>query len=152
VPDKVRPPSVFNSNNMHPSARQVMVLCVWVQYTLITAEAINFIDNTPVGSRDEAYAIRVEGFCTRLAALLEEWKIEAATHEENISTRCRFVMADHIMNTHTMIIGIQRLARSTSESRRVDCVSLASARKVVGLILEFYRNTTEDDTNFLALQ
>ena len=122
---------------MHPSAYQVTVAVVWVRYTLLTAEMINFIDNNASHDRDEVVAQKVDDFCLQLEALMVEFKLEALMNAKDTTTSFRCLLADHIMNIYAVIIGMKRLVKGTVQGRQVDAVTVRAARKVVSIILEF---------------
>ncbi|CAO2650629.1 Nn.00g019210.m01.CDS01 [Neocucurbitaria sp. VM-36] len=140
-PKKVRPPALFHVSNMHPSAHQVTVTVVWVRYTLMTAEMINFIDNNSSHDRNEIVAQRVDEFCLQLEALMVEFNLEPLMHANDTTNSFRCLLADHIMNIYAIIIGIKRLVKRTVQGRHVDAVAVRAARKVVSIILGFNSHT-----------
>ncbi|KAF1841025.1 uncharacterized protein K460DRAFT_371020 [Cucurbitaria berberidis CBS 394.84] len=136
-PNKVRAPALFHTNNMHPSAPQVIVTVVWVRYTLMTAEMINFIDNNASHNRDEVIAQKVDDFCLQLEELMAEFKLESLMDAKETTTNFRCLLADHIMNVYAIIIGMQRMVKTTVQGRPVNAITVRAARKVVSIILDF---------------
>lgn len=129
-----------------------MVLAVWVQYTLLSAETINFVDKTPVENRDEAFHQTIDENCARLEGLLLDWRLEADLFAEHTAPKTRAVMADHLMNVYAMIMGIKRLVKPPAGTHRVDEITLRAARKVVKIILALDRDTSPDATKLFAVQ
>jgi hypothetical protein len=96
VPNKVRPPAIFSSNNMHPSASQVTISVVWVRYTHLTVEMLNFIDNYSPDSLDGSLTHKVDEFCIQLEQLMIEWKLEALMSAADTPVDYRCLLADHV--------------------------------------------------------
>jgi hypothetical protein len=59
-----------------------------------------------------------------------------------------WLYADHIMNIYTSIVGIRRLARSSSEPQTVDAVTLNAARHVMRIILKFDWAAADPDQSY----
>ncbi|KAF2131498.1 hypothetical protein P153DRAFT_365077 [Dothidotthia symphoricarpi CBS 119687] len=135
-PNKVRPPAVFTHRNVHPSASQVMIAVVWVQYTLRTVKIINYLDSHGLEHCDTSVVQKVNDFCTQLEDLMAEWDMEARMKAESSSHALRCLIADHIMNIYAIIIGIKRLARPTDPAI-VHPIILRAARKMVATLLYF---------------
>ncbi|PVI00138.1 hypothetical protein DM02DRAFT_563555 [Periconia macrospinosa] len=144
VPDRIKPPSIMTSHRLHPTARYVMVVVVWVRYTLLAAEAVDFIDKTLPENRDANFYQKIDKYCTSLEDVLIDWKVEAEMKSAETPTKHRVLMADHVMNVYAMIVGIRRLIRNTAHTNEIDDFALRAARKVVELTLHL---TTDDSTN-----
>jgi hypothetical protein len=95
-PNKVRPPAIFSSNNMHPSASQVTISVVWVRYTHLTVEMLNFIDSYSPDSLDGSLTHKVDEFCIQLEELMLEWKLEALMSAADTPVDHRCLLADHV--------------------------------------------------------
>ena len=125
----------MTSNRMHPTARYVMVVVVWVRYILLTAEAVDLIDKTHPGNRDSNFNQKIDDYCKQLEDVLLDWKLEAEMRSAETPIKHRVLMADHVMNLYAMIVGIRRLMRSPTHTNEVDNIALCAARKVVELTL-----------------
>lgn len=129
-----------------------MVLVVWVQYTVIAAETINFIDKTPIESRDETFHQTIDESCAKLEALMLDWRLETVLFTDHTIPKTRAVMADHIMNIYALIMGIKRLVKPPAGTNRVDEITLRAARKVIKLIQDLGREAPTEATNMFAVQ
>ncbi|CAI6336235.1 unnamed protein product [Periconia digitata] len=150
VPDKIRPPSIFNPDRMHPTAGFAMILVVWVRYTLITAEAVNYVDSIATDDRNATFYQTVDEYCMKIEHLMKDWRMEAEMKAITTPQRHRAIMADHYMNAYAMIVGIRRLARPPTQNNRVDDVTLRAARNVVGLTLELSNHQSPEDAKLFA--
>ncbi|KAF2833134.1 hypothetical protein CC86DRAFT_310811 [Ophiobolus disseminans] len=137
VPNKVRPPAVMRSGNMHPSVHQVTMFVVWIRYTLMTAEMLNDIDNCPPTDRNGVIQEKVDDFCVGLENLMVEWKLDSIMKDMSQGELLRYLIADHVMNMYAIIIGFQRLVRPASTSSPIDAIALRAARKVAQITLDF---------------
>ncbi|KAH7388650.1 hypothetical protein BKA66DRAFT_460438 [Pyrenochaeta sp. MPI-SDFR-AT-0127] len=149
-PNKIRPPALFRVGNMHPSAAQVTVAVIWVRYTLMTAEMINFIDEDTSHDRDKVIADKVDEFCLQLEELMVEFKLEPLMNAKETQSEFRCLLADHVMNIYVIIIGMQRLAKRSEPRQPVDTISVRAARKVVNILLNFNNDPSlPDESRFV---
>lgn len=151
-PDKVRPPAVFPRHDMHPKATMVMIRVVWIRYTILTVEMIEFLDKYDLKNCVESIQGKVNGFCMQLEELVAEWDMETRMKDPLLPHLLRCFIADHIMNIYTIIIGVKRLAKS-SEIATVDPITLRAARKVVSTLL-YFESSPEllESTKFIFTQ
>ena len=127
---------------MQPSAHQVTIAVLWIRYTLMTAEMLNFIDNSASNDCDETIAQKVDAFCLQLEELMDEFGVEPLMNAKETKYSFRCLLADHIMNIFVTIIGMKRLVTRTIKAQVVDAITVRAARKVVSIILDF--NTVPD--------
>lgn len=95
MPNKVRPPAILRSDNMHPSVSQVTVIVVWTRYTIMTAEILNAIDDCQTSERDEVIQGTVDTFCLGLESLMKEWNLESIMRDDSQTETLRYLVADH---------------------------------------------------------
>lgn len=122
---------------MHPSFSKVIPAVVWIRYTLMTAEMINYLDDVELQESDAITSQKVHQFCLDLEALMEEFRLEALMNDESHSSDFRCLIADHIMNVYSIIIGVKRLVTKTEQGQPVDPVTVRAARSVVCIIVRF---------------
>lgn len=96
APDKVRPPLLFRRDNMHPSAMVVTIAVVWVRYTLIVDELINYIDDYASHGQGDDLRQKADEGCIQCEKLVAEWKFEQLMNERGVSDDHRYMIADHI--------------------------------------------------------
>ncbi|KAH8723455.1 hypothetical protein GQ44DRAFT_741061 [Phaeosphaeriaceae sp. PMI808] len=137
VPSRVKPPSILCAGRMHPSVFQVTVAVVWIRSTLMTAEMLNEIDNSTLPDANGEFLQKVDDFCKRLEDLMAEWKLEAALVDTSISEALRYLLADHVMTIHAIIVGIKRLVRPAGNPYAVDAIARRAARRVTQITLDF---------------
>ncbi|XPS74883.1 hypothetical protein M3J09_006996 [Ascochyta lentis] len=135
TPKSVKPPSVMTTRNLHLTATQVMLACVWTSYTARVIETITYIDSTE--HQGSGVSQRVDECCCRLEALVVEWRMEAILADPASSFPLRCLIADHVMNIYAFIIGLKRLANRLDKIDTVDLMTVRAARKVVSTLLEF---------------
>jgi hypothetical protein len=95
-PNKIRPPHTFLASNMHPSASQVIMSVVWVRYTYLTVELLNFIDQDAPMHKENSLHDKIDDFCHQLEDLIVEWKLEDLMIDETSSHEYRCLVADHV--------------------------------------------------------
>lgn len=96
IENKVRPPALLRSDNMHPSLVQVTLFIVWVRYTVLTAEMLNTIDGFPSSTTEEEIHQQVDRFCVGMEGLICEWKLSSIMMDETKSELVRYLVADHV--------------------------------------------------------
>lgn len=94
-PNKVRPPLLFRPDNMHPSALHVTISVVWVRYTLLTVEAIGYIDENPPHDRNSCVQ-KADEACSQMEDLISEWRLEEVMNGKETTDDVRCLLADHI--------------------------------------------------------
>lgn len=124
-----------------------MIAVVFVRYTLMTAEMLNFIDKNASHDCDEIIAQKVDGFCHQLEELMAEFNIEAIMNAKETKTELCCLIADHIMTIYAIIVGMKRLVRRSEPEQLVDTTTVRAARKVVSIILNFERNHNLPDVS-----
>ncbi|USP74175.1 uncharacterized protein yc1106_01449 [Curvularia clavata] len=147
APGKVRPPLMFRHDNMHPSAMSITIAVVWVRYTLLVEEVISYIDNHACHGQVDDLSQKADECCIQLEKLLAEWRFEQLMNDQDVPNEHRYIIADHIMNIYTYIIGIQRLVQTAARSHSATTVkpspfAVRAARKVSNMILDFHKDTT----------
>ncbi|CAN9465621.1 unnamed protein product [Alternaria alternata] len=150
VPNKVRPPLLFRSDNMHPSALNVIMSAVWIRYTLLTAEMISYVDSHQTPDQDETVSQKIDETCLQMEALMDEWKLHEMMNAADTSDEVRCLVADHIMNIYATIIGLQRLVRHQQARPGSKDIALRAARRVLNTILDFY-NTPSLNIKFTSI-
>jgi hypothetical protein len=121
-----------------------MITVLWIRYTVMTAETLNFIDSVldaqdPAGhpAADMTISQKVDDFCTGLEALVVEFEMERHMKAPNTPDPIRCLFADHLMNIYAVIIGMKRLTNPPDAAAPVDPTTLRAARKVVSTLLDF---------------
>jgi len=150
VPNKVRPPLLFRSDNMHPSALNVIMSAVWIRYTLLTVEMISYVDSHQTPDQDETVSQKIDETCLQMEALMDEWKLHEMMNAADTSEEVRCLVADHIMNIYATIIGLQRLVRHHQARPGSKDIALRAARRVLNTILDFY-NTPSLNIKFTSI-
>ncbi|KAI4641726.1 hypothetical protein J4E93_007824 [Alternaria ventricosa] len=136
-PNKVRPPLIFRPDNMHPSALHTTISVVWVRYTLLTVQAIGYIDEHPPHDRNSCVQ-KADEACSQMEDLISEWRLEEVMNAKDTTDDVRCLLADHIMNIYATIIGIQRLVQQHRTRPGPKDITLRAARRVLSIILDFY--------------
>ncbi|KAF2856144.1 hypothetical protein T440DRAFT_99182 [Plenodomus tracheiphilus IPT5] len=139
-PNKVRPPALLRAGNLHPSRWTITIAVVWVRYTHLTAETINWIDNNAPHKDIDALVHKVDALCSKLEEIMEEWGLEQIVNAPDTADDFRCLVADHIMNINAVIIGMQRIIMKEQPGRTVDAITVRAARKVIRIVLEFNTN------------
>lgn len=147
VPNKIRPPMIFRGDNMHPSAIRVTICVAWVRYTLLAEEFIGYVDTHASNGQGDDLFKKADECCTQLESLMAEWKLEQLMNAEDTRIDHRCMLADHIMNIYTYIIGIQRLVQAAVRGNSATAVkpspfAVRAARKVSNIILDFHTDPT----------
>lgn len=81
-PGKVKPPTLFSTRNMKPTAAQSTIYVVWIRYTVITAEIFDVLDSSPEGCKGphSPEVIRqLDEYCSELEGLINEWDLVCAS-------------------------------------------------------------------------
>ncbi|KAF2120436.1 hypothetical protein BDV96DRAFT_266195 [Lophiotrema nucula] len=139
--DRFKPPALISASNLHPNSSQVICYAVWMDYTILTVELFNALDEGTAGPE------AVDVFCIKMETIINNWNLMSLLDAANCSPTCRWLYADHIMNTYTIIIGIKRLTRE--DNTPIDAITLRSARTVMDIILRFAdMGTTLLETSF----
>ncbi|KAI8936434.1 hypothetical protein NX059_006841 [Plenodomus lindquistii] len=141
-PNKVRPPALLRAGNLHPSRWTTTVAVVWIRYTHLVAETINWIDSNAPHKDIDALGRKVDTLCVQLEALMEEWSLEQLVNTADTPDKLRCLIADHIMSINANIIGVQRIVTKEQPGRPVDAITVRAARNVVRVLLEFHTNPT----------
>jgi hypothetical protein len=94
-PNAVRPPLLFRPDNMHPSALHVTISVVWVRYTLLTVDAISYIDSQPAHGQNSCVQ-NADDACTQMEDLISEWRLEESMNGKETADDVRCLLADHI--------------------------------------------------------
>lgn len=139
-PNKVRPPAVLRAGNLHPSMWTATISVVWIRYTHLTAETINWIDEHAPHEDIDELSRRVDALCLQLEDIMEEWSLERLVNASETADDFRCLLSDHIMNINAVIIGMQRIVMKEQPGRTVDPITVRAARKVIRIILEFHTN------------
>ncbi|KAG9186952.1 hypothetical protein G6011_10060 [Alternaria panax] len=150
VPNKVRPPLIFHSNNMQPSALHVTISTVWIRYTILTVELISYVDSHQIPGQDRNVSQKVDEICLQMEALMDEWKLHELMNAKDTSDDVRCLVADHIMNIYATIIGLQKLAKHRQARSRSGDIALRAARHVLNIIFDFY-NTPNLNIKFISI-
>ncbi|KAL1791849.1 hypothetical protein ACET3X_009600 [Alternaria dauci] len=150
VPNKVRPPLLFRSDNMQPSALHVTISAVWIRYTLLTVEMISYVDNHQTTDQDRRVSQKTDETCLQMEALMDEWKLHELMNATDTSDGVRCLVADHIMNIYATIIGLQRLVRHHQAGPGSKDIAVRAARRVLNIILNFY-NTPSLNIKFTTI-
>jgi len=74
-PDKVKPLDIFATGNVRPKASQVMLVAVFMQSTVMTAEIMQLIDTASSEASEGVLAHKVEQFCCATEELVEDWNL-----------------------------------------------------------------------------
>jgi hypothetical protein len=143
MPHKVRPPSILREAHMHPKHSEVMLSVVWIRYTSMTAEILNEIDAATSLDQNEDIQRKVDDYCKGLQLMMDEWKLETIMKEDE-SEPLRYLIADHVMNIYSFMIGIKRLLRLPGSQKPVDNVTLGAARKVAQYSIDFTIDSTPE--------
>lgn len=69
---------------------------VWVRYTLLTAEMINWIDESPPHEQGGELCSKVDAFCLQLEDIMLEWKLEELLDAPDTTAKFCCLLADHI--------------------------------------------------------
>ncbi|KAH9865699.1 hypothetical protein J1614_009286 [Plenodomus biglobosus] len=139
-PNKVRPPAVLRASNLHPSMWTATISVVWIRYTHLTAETINWIDEHAPHEDIDELSRRVDALCLQLEDIMEEWSLERLVNASDTADDFRCLLSDHIMSINAVIIGMQRIVMKEQPGRSVDPITVRAARKVIRIILEFHTN------------
>ncbi|KAH6615047.1 hypothetical protein C7974DRAFT_57842 [Boeremia exigua] len=134
-PQTVRPPAVLHPKHMHPHPTQVMLLCIWIDYTSRTIEQISSIDNATAEGISVSHD--VDDCCRKLEVIVADWKMEATMKDMTVPFSLRCVVADHIMNISAVIVGLKRLANRVDKISDVDAITIRAARTIVRTLLYF---------------
>ena len=94
--DNVRPPLIFSPDNMHPTAFNVMINIVWIRYTVLTVEIIDYVDNRVQDKADPSIAQKANECCLRLEELMNEWRLDDLMDDQRTTEDQRCLIADHI--------------------------------------------------------
>ncbi|KAH9870510.1 hypothetical protein IAQ61_005986 [Plenodomus lingam] len=145
-PNKVRPPAVLRTNNLQPSMWMTTITVVWIRYTNLTAETINWIDENAPHKDIDALSRRVDALCVQLEDIMKEWGYERLLNAPETTGDFRCLLADHIMTINAIIIGMQRIVMKEQPERTVDTMTVRAARNIIRIILEFHTDRSLQGT------
>jgi hypothetical protein len=74
-PNKVKPLDIFAMGKVRPKASQVMLVAVFIQSTIMTAEILHLVDTASSHANEGGLSHKVEQFCCETEELVADWTL-----------------------------------------------------------------------------
>lgn len=71
---RVKPPTLFSTSHMGPTADQSRCYVVWIRFTVLTAEVMDCLED-PEQRRSPEVIQKVDQYCSELEELVADWKL-----------------------------------------------------------------------------
>lgn len=130
---RVKPPTLFSTSHMAPTADQSRCYVVWIRFTVLTAEVMDVVEDREQRTTPEVMQ-KVDRYCSDLEELVADWNLIDLSNPSKAPKNLSMLYADHTINLYASIVGVRRLARPPAD-QQVDAVTLRAARMVIQIIL-----------------